>query len=192
MASWVQIANAALIAIGSEKINDLTESNEAARLCNARYEDVLDAVLEEYPWNCTITRAVDVAADVTAPDTDYDYRYQLPTVPYCLRLLAVYKDGTALTSWQISGRYVECDEEAPVTLKYIGRITDPNQIDPIIREAISARLAAEIAYKLTGSKALAEGQWQIYQFKLKKARLVDAMASTVADTSTSTWITDRG
>lgn len=52
MASVVQICNGALNQLGASTILTLTEDSKNARLCNARYENVRDAVFRHHPWNC--------------------------------------------------------------------------------------------------------------------------------------------
>ena len=51
MASVVQICNGALNQLGASTILTLTEDSKNARLCNARFENVRDAVFRHHPWN---------------------------------------------------------------------------------------------------------------------------------------------
>ena len=59
-------------------------------------------------------------------------------------------------------------------IKYIGRITDPNEYDMLLIECLSARLAADIAYAVTNNNALTATMWEMYNQKLREARFVDA------------------
>lgn len=57
---------------------------------------------------------------------------------------------------------------------YISRVTDPNEYDELLREVLSAALAADIAYAVTSSNPVAQQMYQLYQEKLKDARFVDS------------------
>jgi hypothetical protein len=59
-------------------------------------------------------------------------------------------------------------------LIYIGRITDPNEYDKLLEDALAQRMAAEMAYPLVASAALSTNMFQMYEMKLKEARFVDA------------------
>ena len=49
-----------------------------------------------------------------------------------------------------------------------------NQYDELLRETISAALAADIAYAVTSSNPTAANMYELFQSKLKEARFVDA------------------
>ena len=57
---------------------------------------------------------------------------------------------------------------------YISRITDPNEYDELLRETLSANLAADIAYNITSSNPVAQNMYTLYQDKLRDARFVDS------------------
>ena len=83
--SIVQICNAAIGKIGANVISAVlpAEDSEESRLCNAFFWPTVDEVLRSHPWNCAIHRK-SIAADSTTPAFDYDYRFQLPSNPWCL------------------------------------------------------------------------------------------------------------
>lgn len=96
MASALEIANMALLRIGAEPINALTDDNGRARACNTAWPFVRQHVLRSHSWNCVTTRArlrsLDKDATLTAikPDWDFDAVFPLPTD--CLRVLDVDTD----------------------------------------------------------------------------------------------------
>ena len=57
---------------------------------------------------------------------------------------------------------------------YIGRITDPNEYDELLRETLSASLAADIAFAVTSNNTTATNMYNLFQDKLKDARFVDS------------------
>ena len=169
MTSAVDIANSALNNIGASTINSLTEDSVAARIVNQRYVFVRDAVFRSHPWNCLVRRA-SLAQNSTAPTWGYTYAYNLPTDPYCLRVLRLEKLDL---DYKVEGRTIVSDE-LTMKIKFIARVTDPNEYDTLLVESIAARLAADICYGITNSNALVANMVALYESKLKEARFVDA------------------
>ncbi len=159
--------------IGATNIIALTEDSKSARVCNQRYENVRDAVFRAHPWNCLVTRST-IAADTDTPAFTFAYQYTLPTDPYCLRVLHLdYHD----LEYKVEGRKIMTDE-ATLNLVYLARITDPNEYDMLLVEAIAARLAADISYNLANSTSLTPTMWQLYESKSFEARFVYATEGT--------------
>ncbi|MFA4972527.1 MAG: hypothetical protein WC683_07920 [bacterium] len=84
--------------------------------------------------------------------TTFDYLFVLP--PDCLRLLKIPSDAaTAETTQGIQfrreGMWVYTNQD-PSIAKYVRQETDPNQWDSLLPTVISMRIAAEIAYYVTG------------------------------------------
>jgi len=173
MASDVDICNSALNMIGASNIISLTEDSRAARVCNQRYEFVRDAVFRAHPWNCLISR-VEVAADATAPAFEFEYAHTLPTDPYCLRVLRPQDPDSV---FKIEGRKLLANS-TPFKFIYIARVTDPNEYDQLLIEALAARLAADVSYALVNSATLTQSLFAIYDAKLSEARFVDATEGT--------------
>lgn len=191
MSSTVEMANQALLMLGQNTIISLTEDVEAARLCNGRFTYVRDATLRAYPWNCALHRQA-LAQSATAPTWGYDHQYALPTSPYCLRVLKMKENESdyGSYSWKVAGRYIETDADT-CTIQFIKQVTDPNEMDILLREAISARLAAEICYPLTGSKTMQELMWNIYTQKIREAKSVDAQEGTPEEYTEDTFLDAR-
>jgi len=176
MTSAVDIANSALNNIGASTINALTEDSVAARIVNQRYTFVRDAVFRAHPWNCLVRRAT-LAQNSTAPTWGYTYAYNLPTDPYCLRVLRLEK---LYLDYKVEGRTIVSDEQT-MKIKFIARVTDPNEYDTLLVESIAARLAADICYGITNSNALVANMVSLYEAKLKEARFVDSTEGMPGD-----------
>ena len=73
--------------------------------------------------------------------------------------------------------------ESTIEMIYIGRVTDANQYDMLLTEAIAAALAADLAYALVGSSALTSNMYSLYTNKLTEARFVDATEDNDINTS---------
>lgn len=167
MASIVDICNGALNQLGASTILSLTEDSKNARLCNARYTQVRDSVFRSHPWNC-LQKRIQLAADTATPAWGFAKQYTLPAD--CLRLLTIL-DYDA--DYKVEGRKILTDLSA-VKILYVARITDPNEYDELLRETLSAALAADIAYAITSSNPLTANMYNLFKDKLKEARFVDS------------------
>ena len=167
MASVVDICNGALNQLGASTILSLTEDSKNARLCNARYTQVRDSVFRSHPWNC-LQKRIQLAADTETPAWGFTKQYTLPSD--CLRVLTII-DYDA--DYKIEGRKILTDNST-MKILYIARITDPNEYDELLRETLSAALAADIAYAVTSSNPTASNMYNLFKDKLKEARFVDA------------------
>ena len=184
--SVIEICNNALLDLGEDVIMSLGDDSKAAGLCNHRWPAMRDAVLRAHPWNCAMAQA-ELAAGTVAPLWKWEYRYALPSD--FLRIIQVVgQDGEEIRDWEIQGNIILCDEEAPIFVSYVRCETDPGKYDALLAEALSARLAAALAYPLSGSTALAQAHWEIYRMKLTEARGVDAREGVPESVSPTTWL----
>ena len=167
MASVVDICNGALNQLGASTILSLTEDSKNARLCNARYTQVRDSLFRSHPWNC-LQKRIQLAADTTAPAWGFTSAYTLPAD--CLRLLRILDYDS---NHKVEGRKILTNNSS-MKILYVARIEDPNAYDELLRETISAALAADIAYAVTSSNPVSLNMYNLYQTKLKDARFVDA------------------
>ena len=58
---------------------------------------------------------------------------------------------------------------------YLARITDTEQFDSLLSNAIAYRLASETAYAITGSNSVAQSMYALYEQKLRDAKSMDAL-----------------
>ena len=167
MASTVDICNGALNQLGATTILSLTEDSKNARLCNSRYTQVRDGLFRTHPWNC-LQKRIELAADTTAPAWGFTSAYTLPAD--CLRLLKILDYDS---NYKVEGRKI-LSNSSSMKILYIGRITDPNEYDELLRETLSASLAADIAFAVTSNNTTATNMYNLFQDKLKDARFVDS------------------
>ena len=169
MSSQVDICNGALNQLGASTIISLSDDSKNARMLNQRYDMVRDRVFREHPWNCLLKR-VSIAADATAPAYEYSYAYTLPAD--CLRVLQTFEMRDDV-DFKVEGRKILTDA---LTMKilYVAKITDTTQYDTSLVETLTAALAADIAYGITGSTTMIQIMEERYKEKLKDARFADA------------------
>lgn len=180
----IGICNMALTRLGESKITLLDEDSKAANLCNLWYERARDEALESHDWACAISRQ-SLARDAEAPITsDYAYQYALPVDPYCLRILNVPATPTA--AFEVAGRMLLTNETA-IIIRYIARVVDPTLFSPLLVKAIAWRLAADIAYALTGNKGKETEMEALYRDALQTAGAIDAEGSTEPPVEDTSW-----
>ena len=167
MASVVDICNGALNQLGATTILSLTEDSKNARLLNARYTQVRDSLFRNHPWNC-LQKRLALAADTDTPAWGFSSQFTLPTD--CLRLLRILDYDS---DHKVEGRKILTDASS-MKILYISRVEDPNEYDELLRETLSAALAADIAYAITSSNPVAVNMYNLYKEKLKEARFDDA------------------
>jgi hypothetical protein len=189
MASVVQICNRALQKLGSKRITDIEEDSVEARSCNVLYEDLRDAELRAHPWNFAIARS-EIAADSETPDWGRANSFTLPAD--FLFLLEDYpEDNSLIKDWQIEGRKILTDDDAPIQIRYIKIVTDPNEMDPLFREALATKMAIELCEELTQSNTKKEGLKDDYKEIISQARKRNAIENVAAEPPTDIWLTAR-
>lgn len=174
--SITDIANAALVELGADRITAIDDNSQNAKACAACYPTVLDAVLRSHPWNSATTRAV-LPAEGTAPLFGFGYQYPLPTDPWCLRVLDV--NGGA--RFKIEGRKILTDEPGPIQVLYIRRIDNPDDMDGQLRHVVALRLGAAVAYRLSNLGDQAGRMMRLFEAALREARSSDAQEGTPDD-----------
>lgn len=165
MSSIVQICNSALVTLGAETINSLTEGSTEANVCNAKWNFIRKSQLRLHPWNFAIGRT-ELAASVTTPTFRYTYQYPLPSDN--LRLLRVYMDG----DYKVEQNNILTDETS-CKIKYIKDITDVTKWDSLFTEVVIGKLALELAYTLPATRTMIDAMAQLYERALQNAKNVD-------------------
>ena len=157
----------------------MTDDSKNARLCNQRYEPVRNRIFRSHAWNC-LTKRVQLAQDSTAPVVEYSYAYTLPSD--CLRVLKIHTGATdSIASdieYQVEGRKIKTNE-GTVYLVYIALVSDPNEFDVYLQEALAACLAADIAYAVTNNATLAKNYQEVADERLREARFIDATENSL-------------
>lgn len=162
MASKVDICNMALSKLPANRVTSLTsETTQEARLCNIFYDSIVDEVIADGVYSTTIRRAT-LAQLADAPEFEYAYQYQLPTDPFCLKVLTIDECYHGSYKWAIEGDKLLTDLDS-VSIRYCARLTDSGSFGPQLTKSIVYRLASELAFPLTGKSDLAERLYSIYE-----------------------------
>ena len=200
MTSTVDIANYALNSLGASNITALDENSKPARLINQRFDSVRDSVFRAHPWNCLLRRA-ELAKESDSPAFGYANQFVLPTNPYCLRVLE-FSNGTLSYPqdnmfnntggpvFVIEGRKLLSDEGI-AKIKYVARVTDPQEYDANLIDTLAAAIAFEVSYAITGSNTVKQMMAAEYSDKLKQAEFVDGTEGAPQRLEASEFIESR-
>lgn len=189
MASETEIANRALQRLGEARITSRTENSARARAVNAAFDSVRDSELRAHSWNFAIKRA-QLAADVDAPAFGPANAFPLPSD--FLKLLPPdpnmhYND----LDWKIEGRKLLTDDTAPLNIRYVYRVTDPNEMDAMFREAFALRLAKELCEVITQSNTKIQLIEADYAAAIREARKANAFEQVALEPPEDTWLSIR-
>lgn len=198
MSSVIQIANRALTKLGSARITSIDDDVKAARSVKSCFEDLRDDELRAYRWQFAMKRT-SLAALSTAPAFGYLYQYQVPSdflrIDMCDdRYPSTIMDnyiGTEYLDWILEGNKILTDIDAPLKLRYIARIEDPNQWDVNFREALACRIAAELAEDLTQSNQKRQLAWEEYKIAINKAIKSNSIEKLPVMPPDDQWVVGR-
>lgn len=182
--SQIDICNKALTKIGAARIVALTDEVRQARTLSAIWDMTRDVELAAHPWSFAIKRA-SIPALSTAPAFGWARAFPLPTD--FLRTVEVGEDYTLYLPNESgpyfsieqapdgSGTAILCDEASPLNMRYISRVTNPGLFPVLFAEALSCRLAAELALESTDSQGDRKGAWEEYGMAISEARRANAI-----------------
>ena len=154
-----EISNMALGRIGSARIDSYdSDASVPAQLCRLHYEQTMNALIRLMQPRCARARAT-LSANSEYEDDDttfeYDYAYDLPA-----DFLAMYKPyegvpGITGTYYNYSpeGRQILSNEDE-MEIKYLKKITDENDLDPLFIEIFVLQLAIKLVMPLSQDKVL--------------------------------------
>lgn len=156
--SKVEICNIALTMLGEGRQSSIPGTEDVGIVCDLVYGPLLDHCLQQAKWSFATTRQT-LAASAETNLTQYEYMYQLPVDPYCIKPICFIDSNyeevdRELYPWVIEGRYLYSDYESAI-LKYIGRVTDPTKLDSTFVMYFAAFIAKEIAVRVAGDESIA-------------------------------------
>lgn len=147
--SEAEICSIALISLNAKPITSLTENTKEAKLCQRFYPKSLQEVLRMGPFQCSLKEFVLSPDSPSSVSFTYSHSYQLP--PDNIRVWATSLDkdwGGDGEPWQVMGRKLVTNASS-VKILYGHRITDVLLFDSLLEKALSADLAAKLAYPIT-------------------------------------------
>lgn len=189
MASKVEIINRGLQLLGAKRITSTTEDSRNARAMNAAYEPVKLALLRKHSWACA-TKRVQLAASSTAPLFGKENAFPLPAD--WVRSLPLDPDQqTNDDDRVIEGRNILTNESAPLDLRYIYDVTDPNEMDASFREALAVELAEATCEEITQSNTKMATIVVAKKEAIAEAKRANAIEKPAEQPPEDPWVTCR-
>ena len=183
----VDIANEALDLVGASTILSLNDPTPEARIVARHLWVTIDRVLQSYPFVCALkTVSLDPDRAISLPNGQ---AFRLPED--CLRTHQI--DADHWQQKQVDGRpCLTVADAGTVSLRitYVARLSDPNQLDPLVRELIALELAIKIAASLTESPQRISALTRKAVHVRKLAQLTDARqqsAFSIAPVAAELW-----
>lgn len=176
MASEVSICNQALSWLGVSAIMNLDDPQKQAQLCKTNYAQLRDTVLEEGKWSFATRRVMYSTPVATSPDYGYANKFALAST----ELIVIEANDTGKPQgdydldWRVEERHIVTDA-TKVYAKVIIQVTDVQKFSNTFRQALAARIAAELAMPLTESHKKMMDMWALYDAKLTNAMTIDGM-----------------
>jgi len=191
--SKVDICNKALNYIGATPIASLTENTNSAVRISYIYDTVRDYVLREYPWGfAQKIQSLNQISDETV--TGWDYLYSYPSKS--LSISKIFVDTGATEPENVEYKVflspttnVKCiaSDYSPLYIQYTYQIDDSTLYDSDFVEAFSLKLAAEIAFTLTGNLDLAPRLEKKYEDCISEAKRSNSNEEKVDVARTSSF-----
>jgi hypothetical protein len=198
MASKIDIANRALTKIGDDRIMDILDDQENAKVLNSMYDTVLMAELRARVWNFSVKRAA-LPALASVPAFGFTNEFQLPADH--LRLIQVGEIyvglslsdyvGMSEAEFQVEGRKILTDFPAPLNIRYVSLVTDPGLYDALFVEAFACKLAMECCERLTQSNTKRQLAAEEYALAIRSALRADAIENPPQTLPDESWIMSR-
>ncbi len=187
MASYVEIANRAAVAVGtSARLNSPGDDTVLGRNVAAVWDIERKAALRDGGWNFAMKRA-ELPKLNEVPVHGYDAQFQLPSD--CLKLIELY--GSERLRYQLEGRRILADTAGPLQIRYLRDVTEPAEFDSGFTLAFALRIACAIGNRIAGSSFDRGGTWNEYLAALGDAKGADAIENPPIEHEESSWVTDR-
>ena len=153
------------------------------------YAQTINEILSEYDWRFARHQAGNIAKDVTAPVTGYDFRYPVPTGTIMVLRINGIDASENFGAWEVVGNFIHTNLVTPISVDYIATPALDTTYPAIFIELVVARLAYKLAMALgAGDQAMAAAKE--FDFIIQRPALQREIAS-VADASTSNTVTTR-
>ena len=186
-----EICNMALGRLGAKRISDFADTNEAnlqSVQCRLHYVQTRDALLRSHWWRFARYR-VQLSENTTAPTFEFDNAFDLPSDFLRLWIKPFEDNNWGLNNtdrtFSIEGKQLLTNEDS-VYLRYIRRVTDPAEFDPLFIEVLVLKLAIKMVMPLSQDKELYSTIYQEMRDVLARVRVVDKRETN------NVGVSDRG
>ena len=193
MASKMNIGNQVLGLLGiTEQIANLdSPTNDAEKQLNLWWDDCVKEILESHDWK--FARAGVALASTTAPTSEYDYAYQLPSDCLAARYLwdVDAKQRITDTEYEVSGQMI-CTSLEEAYLIYTQYITVIGKYPAHFVKALRFLLASYMAPKFGDRASKSEDMLNKYEKALARAIEIDCSQNNYPDAGDDSWLSAGG
>ncbi len=192
--SKIEIINRALLKLGEPPVSSL---NDAAygRVYDIVYQDVKDLLLSSYPWRF----AVEIKGLAKCEEKFGDkFMYRLPTD--CLLLLKVFGADNevfddvrvaTIQNYEVANNCVVTGVAGGIRAEYVKIIDDDAMFPRLFREAVAAKVAAELAMRLKHSLNLKQAMENEFFTLIRQAELNNEILKDVELVPENSWVLVR-
>lgn len=180
----IQICNSALMKIGANLIDSLTDGSKEANACTQRYIPSKRSVLRMHPWHCAIRRVV-LSPLTSTPAFGYAYQFRVPAD--FVRVVIVNPETES--DYKVEGQMILGDFTT-LDLKYVSDV-DESLIDDLIAEAIACYLAWDISFFITQSNTTKDVMNKDLKMIISKAKLANAQELPTQEVEANYFLEQR-
>lgn len=195
--SKIEIINRALLKLGEPPVSSL---NDAAfgRSYDIIYNDVKSLLLSTYPWRFAVK--VEHLTKIYEPDAHKNVPFKYPLPTDCLLVTKVF--GTkkavctdvrfkAMTSYEIADNCIVTAIAKGIAVEYVRVIDDDAVFPPLFREAVAAKMAAELAMRLKHSLQLKQAFENEFLTLIRQAELNNEIVKDTEEMPDNSWVLVR-
>jgi len=156
----LDIINLALLRIGESPIQSLDEGSTAANTAKLLYDNSRLAILRDFDWNFAMKTIPQASVESDVPGC---YAFIVPAD--CLRVVEVFQsEGSQRSStwFRVYGKKIYTHEYVPY-IKYVRDEENTDYFDSKFTEALTYKLAGELAMSVKQSESLMASMLNAFQ-----------------------------
>lgn len=189
MTDKTKIGNRALLKLGQPRVSNFeTDTTTAGITINGMWDNVRDALLQSYPWNFAIKRAI-LAPD--GDDPEFGWGYQYTQSSDSLAILEVTDADAFPVDYTIEAGKILTNEGTALYVRYMSRITEVGMFSALFAEAFASRLAYEGCERITQNATKKELLLKEFDYLIQQAYTADAIETPPSELPEDTWIDAR-
>lgn len=186
--SQVRVANLALQKLGAQEIVSMDEDTRELRAITRCYTMLRDRELRAHNWNFSIRRAV-LAPSTVAPLFEFAKAFPLPAD--CLRPLPPSRDVDWTIEYHEGSKHILTNEGAVIYLRYVSRVTDETQFDPLFADMLACKIAWHCCEEITQSNQKKADIEREYDKAKADAKRINAFEQATPQEPEPPWLTAR-
>jgi len=186
----IQLCNLALARLGDSRITALTDATAQAQYCSLFYAQTLEELQTEFDWQFC-RKLASLTADATSPAFGYSRRFAVPSDFLRLIRLNGIDEDENFSKWEIVDGFIHTDLSAPAQIEYIASVTTAAKFPAVFVEILSAKLAANLAMPLTGSKELFSQMAEVFSANMQRPVVKALILATAKDRPSTTLTEDE-